>query len=84
MEGLGAGNEGRIKDNLDSSNWKDDVSTKCDELDYESIMTRGEGDDFALARFEMPVKTWRENSEQTVYRAGGSVSGGDSGRMVRK
>ena len=27
-------------------------------------MTRGEGGEFSLARFEMPVKTWRENSEK--------------------
>lgn len=49
---------------LDSSNWKDDVSTNGDELDYESVMTRGEGGQFSLARFEVPVRMWRENSEQ--------------------
>ena len=27
-------------------------------------MMKGEGDEFSLARFEMPVKTWRENSEK--------------------
>ena len=69
---------------LDSSNWKDGVSTNGDELDYESIMTRGEGGEFSLARFEVPVRTWRENSEkQWVYGGGGSVNGG-SERMERK